>query len=42
MIGKVWDWIDKPRTVYTNNLSYLIGELCFWYVVVDIVRLVWF
>jgi len=42
MISRIIDWIDRPKRVYTNNLSHLIGELCFWYVVIDIVRMVWF
>jgi len=42
MIGRLLEWIDKPKRVYTNNLSYIIGEFCFWYVLIDIVRMVWF
>ncbi len=42
MISDFIEWIDKPKRVYTNNLSHFIGEVCFWYVVADIVRLVWF
>jgi len=42
MINKFVYWIDRPKTVYTNNLSHLISELCFWYAVVDIVKWVWF
>ncbi|WP_294964543.1 hypothetical protein [Sulfurimonas sp.] len=42
MINRLIYWIDRPKAVYTNNLNHLIGELCFWYVVVDVVRWVWF
>lgn len=42
MVKNVWNWMGLSRTVYTNNFSYAVSELCFWYVMIDIVIKVWF
>jgi hypothetical protein len=42
MIGRFLEWLGRPKTVYTNNLSYFFGEFCFWYAIVDVIRIVWF
>jgi len=39
MTERTLTWMFSKKTIHIRNISFVLGEVCFWYVVVDLVRM---